>query len=75
MAIDLESRTPHREPRNLYPEPDHPFADNASPFWTIVAAALAAALLVWVIAPSSSQPPISVDTSAVPMAAPSSVAR
>ncbi len=76
MAIDLESRTPHREPRNLHPEPD-PFADIAS-FLTIAAAALAAALLVWIIAPSSRQLPISVDSSAVPMpamAGPSSIAR
>ena len=74
MAIDLESRTPHREPRNLYPAP---FVENVSPFWTVVIAALAAALLVWIIVPSTGSP-ISVDASAVPMppmAAPSSVAR
>jgi hypothetical protein len=69
MATDF--RPPHREPRN------DPFADIVS-FLTIAAAALAAALLVWVIEPSGSQLPISVDTSAgpmPPMAAPSSVAR
>ena len=76
MAVDLEP-PPHREPRNLSPAPDHPFAENASPFWTIAIAALAAALLIWTIVPST-RTPISVDASAVPMppvAAPSSVVR
>ena len=76
MAVDLES-PPYRRPRNLSPAPNHSFVENASPFWTIVIAALAAALLVWIIVPST-RTPISVDASAVPMppvAAPSSVAR
>jgi hypothetical protein len=46
--------------------PDHSFVEKAAPFWMVVIAALAAALLVWILVPST-RTPISVDTSAVPM--------
>jgi hypothetical protein len=48
MATNPGPRAPYRdEPRNIYREPRSSFSDNASVFWTIVAAALAAVLLIW----------------------------
>jgi hypothetical protein len=48
MATNPGPRAPYRdESRNIYREPRSSFSDNASVFWTIVAAALAAVLLIW----------------------------
>ena len=67
MATNPGPRAPYRdERRNIYREPRSSFSDNASVFWTIVAAALAAVLLIWLFTATSVRTLDSIDTSAVP---------
>ena len=66
MATNPGRRAPYRdESRNIYREPRSSFSDNASVFWTIVAAALAV-LLIWLFTATSVRTLDSIDMSAVP---------
>ena len=67
MATNPGRRAPYRdESRNIYREPRSSFSGNATVFWTIVAAALAAVLLIWLFTATSVRTLDSIDTSAVP---------
>ena len=59
MAVTPDPRTPyHEEPHTAPPQS---MMDIASAFWIVLAAALAAGVLIWLISATSIEPPVSVD--------------
>ena len=66
MAVTPDPRTPyHEEPHTAPPQS---MMDIASAFWIVLAAALAAGVLIWLISATSIEPPVSVDSNARPSA-------
>jgi len=50
MVVTHDPRPPYREaPRDAYLPPSRNMLDTASAFWMVVAAALAAVLLIWLV--------------------------
>ena len=68
MVVIPDPRPPYREePRDAYAPPSRFMLDTASAFWTMVAVALAAVVVVWVLYTTLVGPTaISVDTNAHP---------
>lgn len=66
MAVTHDQRPPYREdPRDAYASPSRYMLDTASAFWTVVAAGLAGAMLIWILYIAwAGTPVMSVDTSA-----------
>jgi hypothetical protein len=71
MVVIPDPRPPYREkPHDLYAPPPRSMLDTASAFWTVVAAALATVVLIWIVYATLVGPPkISVDTNAEPSVA------
>ncbi len=64
MAVTHDQHPPRREELDAYASPSRFMLDTASAFWTVVAAGLAAAMLVWILYVAwAGTPVITVDTS------------
>jgi len=65
MAVTHDQHSPRREELDAYASPSRYMLDTASAFWTVVAAGLAAAMLIWILFIAwAGTPVMSVDTSA-----------
>jgi hypothetical protein len=68
MAVTHDQRPPYREePHDAYASPSRYMLDTASAFWTVVAAGLAGAMLIWILYLAwAGTPVITVDMSGSP---------